>query len=151
VGVDINDQMVAFAASTTQRHAPIQWHTADAATLPLGDAAFDLVCCQQSLQFFHDQAGALREAHRVLVPSGRIALAVWRPIEHNPAFAAFADALDRHVGAEAAAMMRAPFSAPDREQLRRLLAEAGFTGVQIRITSRWCVPFPTRVPAAGGG
>ena len=134
VAVDVNPQMLAFATSAAGP-APIEWRSADAAALPLGDAAFDLVCCQQGLQFFRDQAGALREAHRVLVPGGRIAVAVWRPIEHNPAFVVFADALDHHVGAEAAAMMRAPFSGPDREQLRRLLVEASFSEVHIRIAS----------------
>jgi ubiquinone/menaquinone biosynthesis C-methylase UbiE len=142
VGVDINNQMVAFAASATERSVSIEWHSADAARLPLGDAAFDLVCCQQGLQFFHDQASALREAHRVLVPGGRIALAVWRSIEQNPAFVTFADALDRHVGTEAAEMMRAPFSGPDREPLRRLLAGASFAVVQIRIASL-LVRFPS--------
>ena len=123
-------------------HAPIEWHTADAARLPLADAAFDLVCCQQGLQFFHDQAGALREAHRVLVRGGRIALAVWRSIEHNPAFVAFAGALDRHVGAEAAAMMRAPFSGPGREQLRQLLTRASFAAARVLIASL-LVRFPS--------
>jgi ubiquinone/menaquinone biosynthesis C-methylase UbiE len=147
VGVDVNDQMVAFAAAapahpTGPAQAAVEWHVADAAALPLGDAAVDLVCCQQGLQFFHDRAGALAEAHRVLVPDGRIALAVWRPIEHNPAFAVFADALQRHAGAEAAAMMRAPFAGPDREQLRQLLVDASFAAVRIRIASL-LVRFPS--------
>jgi ubiquinone/menaquinone biosynthesis C-methylase UbiE len=143
VGVDINEPMVTFAASAAgEVPAPIEWHTADAAALPLGDAVFDLVCCQQGLQFFPDQTRAVREAHRVLVPGGRLALAVWRPIEHNPAFLAFADALDRHVGAEAAALMRAPFSGPDREQLRRLLVEASFAAARIRIAGL-LVRFPS--------
>jgi ubiquinone/menaquinone biosynthesis C-methylase UbiE len=141
-GVDINEQMLAFAASAIEGRAPVAWHTADAARLPLADAAFDLVCCQQGLQFFSDQAGALREAHRVLVPGGCIALAVWRPVEHNPAFVAFADALERHVSAEAAATMRAPFAGPGREQLRRLLAGASFAEVRILIAS-----LPVRFPS----
>jgi hypothetical protein len=42
-------------------------------------------------------------------------------------------ALDRHVGAEAAAMMRSPFAGPDRDMLRQLLDEAGFGKISIRI------------------
>jgi SAM-dependent methyltransferase len=134
VGVDVNEKMVAVAASVqTEAVAPIEWRAADVAALPFDDGVFDLVCCQQGLQFFPDPVAALAEAHRVLVPDGRVALAVWRPIEHNPAFAAFACALYQHVGAEVAALMRAPFGGPGRAQLEGLLAQASFASVRIRI------------------
>jgi hypothetical protein len=87
----------------------------------------------RGLQFFLDPAAAFAEAHRVLVPAGRVALAVWCPIEHNPAFAAFACTLERHVGAEVAALMRAPFGGPGSAQLDRLLAQASFASVRTRI------------------
>jgi ubiquinone/menaquinone biosynthesis C-methylase UbiE len=130
VGVDVNDTMLAAAAAVTSL---VEWRPADAAALPFPDATFDLVCCQQGLQFFSDPLLALREAHRVLVPGGRIALAVWRPIEHHPVFTVLVDALEQHVGAEAAAMMRSPFAGPDSHALRRLLEEAGFRAPVIRI------------------
>ena len=37
----------------------------------LPDAAFDVVLCQQGVQFFPDRPAALREMRRVLVPGGR--------------------------------------------------------------------------------
>lgn len=42
-------------------------------------------------------------------------------------------ALERHAGADAAAVMRAPFSCGDAERLRELVAAAGFRQVRIRI------------------
>lgn len=133
-GVDVNEKMVDVAASVqAEAVAPIAWRAADAAALPFDDGVFDLVCCQQGLQFFPDPGAALAEAHRVLVRGGRVALAVWRVIEHNPAFAAFARTLEQHVGAEVAALMRAPFGGPGRAQLDRLLAQASFASVRIRI------------------
>lgn len=97
------------------------------------DAAFDLVYCQQGLQFFTDRPGALREMHRVLTPGGRAGFAVWRALEQSPAFAGFVQALQRHAGDEAAAMMRAPFAWPDRDEIRRTVNGAGFRTTAIRI------------------
>jgi hypothetical protein len=71
----------------------------------------------------------------VLVPGGRLAVLVWRPIEYSPGFAALADALDRHVGAAAAAIMRAPFVLGKEENLRVLVEEAGFTQVRVHRAS----------------
>lgn len=54
------------------------------------------------------------------------------PIEHCPGFAALADALDRHAGAAAGALMRAPFALGDQAQLRELVEAAAFIQIRIR-------------------
>ena len=59
-----------------------------------------MVPCQQGLQFFPDKPGALREMRRVLVPSGRLVLSVWRGLPHCPWPRAVAEALERHMSAE---------------------------------------------------
>jgi SAM-dependent methyltransferase len=132
VGVDVNAGMI-DVARTVAAAGTITWQTADAAALPFPDAAFDRVYCQQGLQFFADRPGTLREMHRVLAPGGRAGFAVWRALEHSPAFAAFVQALHRHAGEEAAAMMRAPFGWSDRNELRSTVIGAGFTTTAIRI------------------
>jgi len=71
-------------------------------------ASFDVIVCQQGLQFFPDRPGALREMRRVLVPSGRVLLSVWRIM--GPYHGAVVDALRQHVGAEAAATFPLPES-----------------------------------------
>ena len=50
---------------------------AKAVNLLLPDASFDVVLCQQGLQFFPDKLVALWEMRRVLVHGGRLALSVW--------------------------------------------------------------------------
>jgi hypothetical protein len=40
---------------------------------------------------------------------------VWRPIQHSPAYAVLADALECHLDVEAATIMRAPFGLGDPE------------------------------------
>jgi ubiquinone/menaquinone biosynthesis C-methylase UbiE len=134
VAMDVNDGMIDVArAVAADATGAITWHTADAAALPAPAAAFDIVYCQQGLQFIADRPQALREMHRVLAPGGRVAIAIWRGLEHNPAFAAFVHALAQHAGEEAAAMMRAPFAGPDRDEIRRLMGQVGFDKMSIRI------------------
>jgi ubiquinone/menaquinone biosynthesis C-methylase UbiE len=135
-GTDLNQGMLEVArAAAADLPVEIAWHQADAAALPLPGGAFDLACCQQGLQYLPDRPAALAETRRVLVPGGRVALAVWRPIDHQPVYAAFARALRRHAGEETAAIMHAPFAGPGRDELHRLLVDAWFDKVQVRIAT----------------
>jgi ubiquinone/menaquinone biosynthesis C-methylase UbiE len=127
-GVDVNPAMLAVASA----NAPgVEWREADAARLPFGDGEFDVGLCEQALMFFPDRAAALGELRRVLAPGGRFAISVWRGLEHNWAYEAFAVALERHAGADAGAMMRSPFRGWDAEELRGELAAAGFRDVRV--------------------
>lgn len=131
-GLDINPRMVATARSLPLvPGVSIEWMEGNAVAIPLPDAAFDLVLCQQGLQFFPDRLAALREMRRVLTSEGRLVLSVWRAIQYSPGFALLAEALERHVGPEAASTMRAPFSLADAEELRGLITKAGFRDVII--------------------
>src|SRR5262249_46291112 len=136
VGLDLNPRMLAIAASIASSQpaatARILWQEASATKMPLPGAAFDIVYCQLGLQFFPDRPAALQEMFRVLVPGGGLGLLVWRGIEHSPGFAVLAEALARRVSAEAAVIMRAPFGLAEAEELRRLIAAAGFGDITIR-------------------
>ena len=130
VGADVNAGMLAVAA----RIAPqLEWVQADLAALPFEDGAFDLVLCQQGLQFVPDRAAALAELRRVLAPGGRILVSVWRGPEHNPGFAVFADVLDRRVDPGAGAVLRSPVAGGDGETWRAALTAAGFGDVRVRV------------------
>jgi ubiquinone/menaquinone biosynthesis C-methylase UbiE len=132
VGLDLNEGMLAVARRVSAG-APIEWREGDAASLPFADGSFDAVTCQQALQFFPDRPQALREMRRVLAPGGRAALAVFRGLAQSPAYAPLADALGRHVAAEAAAMLRSIFPGWTRDELRTLVRGAGFREVETRI------------------
>src|ERR1035437_7742108 len=56
------------------------YRVADAAALPIGDASVPLVTAFMSLQDVDDMPAAVREAARVLVPGGRLCLAIVHPI-----------------------------------------------------------------------
>ena len=83
------------------------------------------------LQYFPDRPAALAEMARVLAPGGRLAAMVWRSIDHSPGFAVLAEALDRHIGPEAGATMRAPFALGGEAGLRDLVGGAGFRDVRV--------------------
>ncbi len=146
VGLDINPAMLAVArALPPVGGAPVEWLEASALAMPLPDAAFDAVLCQQGLQQFPDRPAALREMRRVLAHDGRLAVSVWSRIEGSPRMAALAEALERHAGPEAANNRRAPFALGDPAQLHDLLAGAGFREVRVRTlaeTARFPSPRP---------
>lgn len=135
VGLDLNDNMLEIAR---ERPVPdgltIEWQVGDACALDLPDKAFDLVLCQQGIQFFSDRAAAAREMRRVLKPGGRLALNVWQALDRHPVFEALCTAEAHHLGVPLAEVS-APWSYPDGEELRSLLSEAGFQQVEVVPTS----------------
>lgn len=120
----------------------IEWKEGNAGALPFGDAAYDFVFCQQGLQFFPDKLTALREMHRVLISDGKLILGVWCSVEYQPGGRAMADALERHVGPEAGAIRRAPFSFGDAGVIKALVTDAGFRDVVVEPTVK-NVHFPS--------
>jgi ubiquinone/menaquinone biosynthesis C-methylase UbiE len=130
-GLDINANMLAVARSLPPPPgASVTWVEGDAGAMDFPDASFDVMLCQQGLQFFPHKAAALREMHRVLVPSGRVLLSVWKSA--GPYNVAVAEALERHAGVETATKYRASRMAPDTDALHRLLVDAEFRAVHIR-------------------
>ncbi len=66
----------------------VKWRHGFAESLPFPDACFDGVVSQFGLMFVSDRERAIREMIRVLVPHGRLTVAVWDSLEHQPAYAA---------------------------------------------------------------
>jgi len=136
VGVDLNPGMLSVARSValtaSQSAAPLKWQKASADKLPFPSASFDVVYCQLGLQFFADRPAAVREMRRALGAGGRLALMVWRSIHESPGFAVLAEALERHVGQAAEAVMRAPFGLSNADELAALVRDAGFQDVAIQ-------------------
>ena len=137
VGLDLNPGMLAVARALARPPGTqIDWREASANAMPFPDAAFDLVLCQQGLQFFPDRLASLREMRRVLVPGGRLAVSVWRAIQHSPGCAILATALGLHIGPEAATFMQGPFALGSAEELRALITGTGFGNVVLRPSSK---------------
>jgi ubiquinone/menaquinone biosynthesis C-methylase UbiE len=141
VGIDLNPGMLGVARSLSSTGS-LQWQEASADKLPFPDGSFDVVYCQLGLQFFPDRAAALHEMRRVSSANGRLALMVWRGIQESPGFAVLADALEKHIGLAAAAIMRAPFGLSNADELEALVRAAGFQDVVV-LQRNGTVRFPS--------
>lgn len=133
VGFDLNAGMLARARASAENVSTIDWREGSVTEMPFEDANFDRILCQHGLQFFPDKPAALAEMYRVLAPGGRLLVSVWRSIEHCPWQSAIADAIDRNVGKEQAALVRSAFGFGDAKQLRQSIVDAGFRDVEIRV------------------
>jgi len=140
VGVDLNPGMIAVARSLPAlTGAPIEWLERSALDLRLAEASFEVVLCQQGLQFFPDKLIALQEMRRVLDHGGRLALSVWNSTGlYN---SAVGEALARFISNEAAIGFSASRQAPTGEELRLFAMEAGFSTVEVSV-SRISVHLP---------
>jgi ubiquinone/menaquinone biosynthesis C-methylase UbiE len=127
-GVDINPAMLGVARSLPSA-IPVKWYETTAESAPLPDASFDVVFCQMGLQFFANKPAALREMRRVLAPGGRLHISTPMP---NGLFDVLDRAIARHVSDEASAFVHAVFAFDDPEEMRVLLSESGFDGLDVR-------------------
>lgn len=96
VGVDLSPGMLEVARAASPE---VTWREGSALELPLADTEqFDVVTCQQGLQFFADRPAAARQMRRALAPGGRLGVATWLPLDQVPMFAALHEVAERHLG-----------------------------------------------------
>jgi SAM-dependent methyltransferase len=129
VGLDLMPGMLAFAREKSEG-LDVEFVVGDATALPFEDDSFDVVTCQQGLQFFPDREGALREFRRVLAPDGRAVVSCWSELETSPAHHALVGAVRRRFP-EHESVARAPYTLTSDEALRNLLVSAGFGVVAV--------------------
>ncbi len=127
-GIDPAPGMLAVARELAPA---IGWHQGTAESLPFPERSFDAVVSQFGLMFFTDKERGLREMLRVLVPGGRLAVAVWDSLENSPAYPIEVELLDRLAGTPAGDALRAPFALGDKAELAALFERAGAVGVAI--------------------
>jgi ubiquinone/menaquinone biosynthesis C-methylase UbiE len=131
-GIDINEGMLNVA----KKNANVEWHLGSATELPFKDGSFDVVLCQQGLQYFPDRAAAAREMARVLIPGGRVSLNVWGSLDRQPFYVALVDSIGEFLGAEAATAFDLAFSLNTSEELRQLADDAGLRDIKVRFEHR---------------
>ncbi|HUR32847.1 MAG TPA: methyltransferase domain-containing protein [Vicinamibacterales bacterium] len=130
VGVDVNPGMLAVARTTAPA---IDWREGDVRTLPLAATEqFDVVVCQQGLQFMADKPAAVAAMRGALAPRGRMALLTWRPLEDVPLFKALHGVCERHLGP----VVDRRHSFGHAEPLAALLREAGMREPRVRTLRR---------------
>jgi ubiquinone/menaquinone biosynthesis C-methylase UbiE len=133
-GCDLSPAMLAIAEAkpAVEDGGAVVYREAPAERLPVDDDEFDVVSCQQGLQFLPDRPAALAQMRRALRPGGRLGIAVWREIDRAPPFRMLADALEAVAGAELAERFRGgPWGFADGERLAELLEQARFDAVRV--------------------
>lgn len=139
VGLDLNEGMLAVART---RNPGLTWVQGDAGALPFSDAEFNAAICQFGWMFFADRAGAIRELRRVVGPQGRLAIAVWGPLDETPGYVAMAALIGALFGEDAARSLHQPYAFGDEALLRAELDAAGESDATIH-SLRGEVVFPS--------
>ena len=130
VATDLNEPMLAYAATMMPPSERLEWQQADATKLPFDDRSFDAVICQFGLMFFPDKAAGVREAFRVLRPGGCFLVSVWDRIEDNPVPRITHETLTTFFPADPPQFYTVPFSLHDPTIVERLLADARFADIR---------------------
>lgn len=135
VGVDISESMIAGA----KPHGNVRFVVADAQVHTFQER-FDLIVSRFGVMFFEDAVAAFRNLLHAATPGGELCFIAWRASEENPFMTTAAqaaarllpDALPPPPGAPG------PFSLTDADHVRRILADSGWSGIDVRAVDRTC-------------
>jgi len=127
-GVDLSENMVSLAVQNARERKirNAEFLAMDCAKLTLKDGAFDAVVSNFGFQIFTDPEGAAKEAHRVLVPHGRIAVTVWPSGDRVPFLHAFVGAMLRHAEPDENGYIPTPYETGGPGEMVEFLSGAGF-------------------------
>jgi len=136
-GVITSDQADAMLDGARRRAGElgltnVEFQVLNAEWIDLPVASVDAVLCRWGYMLMADPPVALSETRRVLRPEGRVALAVWDAIEHNPwALHPAAELLERGLSEPPPPGAPGPFALGDKRAVRDLLEAAGFQDVWV--------------------
>ena len=145
LGIDISGPMLARARASAPKDLPVDFALADATVYPFEPASFDLLASRFGVMFFGDPVLSFANMRKALRPTGRLAFACWREPRENPFFMAPLQAAYKHVPKlpQQGPEDPGPFAFASEARVRRILGEAGFTGVEME-------PCPLLLDAAMG-
>lgn len=132
VATDIAEDMLAFGRERAFQAGldNIEFLAADAEALRFDDETFDVILSRQGLQFLPDVSGTLRVFHSFLKRAGRLAAAVWGPLE-TVQFALPIPVIFKELELPPPPPGQpGPFALADADALARLVSDAGFQDVE---------------------
>jgi SAM-dependent methyltransferase len=136
-GTIVSDQAEAMLVGARARAAElglsnVEFQVLNGEWIDLPVASVDAVLCRWGYMLMADPLAALVETRRVLRPGGRLALAVWDALEHNPwALLPTQELIERGLSTPPARGTPGPFALSSRERVSELLNEAGFGEVRV--------------------
>lgn len=125
IGVDMTPEMVTKATVNRAKVAVenVEFRLGEIEHLPVADSSVDVIMSNCVINLSPDKAAVFREAFRVLAPGGRLAISDIIAVSAIPSD--LRDDLTAHTACVAGA---APL-----DDIRRMLADAGFDDVQIDV------------------
>lgn len=137
-GVIVSDQAEAMLEGARARAAQfdlsnVEFQVLNAEWIDLPLASVDAVVCRWGYMLLADPSAALADTRRVLRPGGRLAMAVWDSIQGNPwAMLPALELMERGVTDPPTPGTPGPFALGDAQRVRELLAQAGFTDIDVQ-------------------
>ena len=130
VGVDVSPDMLNVARAVAPN---TDWRQGNATELPLESGEqFDVVTCQQGMQFFPDRPTTVAQMRRALGKDGRLAVSTWRSDSEIPFVRELRSVAERHLGP----IIDQRHSFGEAALLDALLREAGLNDVRVKTISR---------------
>nr|HEX4313359.1 arsenite methyltransferase [Kofleriaceae bacterium] len=125
IGVDMTPEMVALARANarTAGATNVEFRLGEIEALPVADASVDAILSNCVINLSPDKAAVFREAFRVLRVGGRLAISDVVAIAPIP----------EEVRADAGAIAGCIAGAAHVDDVRQLLADAGFTSIAIAV------------------
>jgi ubiquinone/menaquinone biosynthesis C-methylase UbiE len=149
VATDLNEPMMQIAAAKFTHNDAVEWKQADATNLPFDDGSFDAVVCQFGFMFFPDKALSAREACRVLKPGGMFLFNTWGSLDENPLGKIPQEIVARFFEKDPPTFYQVPFGYHDREEIQRLLQDAGFRDIRVDVVDKKSAPTRAKDAATG--
>jgi SAM-dependent methyltransferase len=137
-GVIVSDQADAMLDGARARAVElglsnIEFQVLVAEWIDLPLASVDAVLCRWGYMLLADPSAAFAETRRVLRPGGRVALAVWDSVQHNPwALLPNLELIERGLAPSPSPDTPGPFALADPERVRELLADSGFAEIDVQ-------------------
>jgi SAM-dependent methyltransferase len=134
LGLDISAPMLDYAREHAPKDLKIEFVHADATVYPFQPASADLLFSRFGVMFFADPTASFINMRKAVKPGGRVVFACWREPRANGWMMIPLMAVYQHVpkmpplGPDDPG----PFSFASEERLRRVLAGAGLTNIELK-------------------
>jgi SAM-dependent methyltransferase len=140
-GIDFSSEMIEQARG---RYAGVDFQEGDAEQLAFPDSSFDAVVMNFGMLHLARPEQALREAHRVLRRSGRVAFTVWNTADNAIGFGIVIGAIQKYGDLDVPIPPGPPFFRfSDPDESTRVLTAAGFENVRVtHVPQVWTLTSP---------
>jgi ubiquinone/menaquinone biosynthesis C-methylase UbiE len=113
VGIDPTDFLLERALLKPSEN-PIEWMNCTVEEMPFQANSFDVVVCNQALQYMEDPLKSLKAMKHVVKPNGIVVVSVWSPVELQVPVRDFEELIAKFISPEVATIHAFGFGGVDR-------------------------------------